>query len=269
MRTLPQPLTDMCVLTAADFAFFSLNSPLFTLIITTCLCSTQPEWGNSLGMKTRHINATGIVHRAKFAILGCDMCAGDRQRRYFYINENSIEINEPSSCSCYSPGIPFITGGNPLGCFECFSVPPNVCCGGQDHVKKIYFDRGIFDRQNCCWVIGFWGGEPSFFANELKHTVCCHDCCPTFDRMMSCYYPSVCGERVRFVPAEYCCWCVPLRTGYCGNCCGLCGPQTDMPYELCMMPVATGLDVGEADHMVDSFYTAVNEWNDYTGAGKY
>ena len=42
-----------------------------------------------------------------------------------------------------------------------------------------------------------------------------------------------------------------------------------MPYEICMYPVVTGLEKGEADHMVDSFYKAMDEWNDYTRAGKF
>jgi hypothetical protein len=42
-----------------------------------------------------------------------------------------------------------------------------------------------------------------------------------------------------------------------------------MPYELCMYPVVSGLEEDEADHMVNSFNKAVNEWNEYTGAGKF
>jgi hypothetical protein len=42
-----------------------------------------------------------------------------------------------------------------------------------------------------------------------------------------------------------------------------------MPVEICLLPIATGLDTGEAEHMVTSFRKAINEWNDYTGAGKF
>ncbi len=231
--------------------------------------STQPEWGNDPGLKTKKPHFVEIIHRAKFAMLCLDFINGDRQRRYFYVNENSIERNDPSSCSCYLPGIPFITGNNPIGCFELCSLPPNSCCPGHDHIVKTYFDRGIFDRQNFCWAIGFWAGEPSFYANEVKHTVCCNECCPLFDRCMSCYFPSVCGERVRYIRAEYCCWCVPMRTGNCNNCCGLCGPQTDMPYETCLVPVTTGLSEGEAENMVISLRNSVIEWNEYTLKGGF
>ena len=207
-----------------------------------------------------------MKHRAKFATIWLDSCNGELQRKYFYIWENSLEFNDPTSCSCVSPiGIPYVTGDNLTGAFQCCAVPPNFICPGADNIDKIYFDRGMFDHQSCCWAIGFYNGAPKFHANEIEHVCCCMSCPAVYDQCLSCYWPELCGERVRFLPAEGYCWCCSTRSGSCTNYFGLCGPKTGEPDEKWLRPVTTHLEVGEAQRLTDSFDAAMLEWRMYTG----
>ena len=245
-----------------------------------------------MGIQMQNKNVLALKHRAKFADLCLDGCNGDLPRKYFYVWENSIEWNDPSSCSCWCPGIPFVTGDNLLGAFELCIIPvclggysfvmlfpyctsscalesldlllsysvitvalhitiiliithistpkstqPNFCCPGADNITKMYFDRGMFDQQNCCWNMKFYSGTPLFYANEIQHTCCFYKTPKFFDQIMSCYYPELCGERVRYIPAETYCWCCSVRANNCSNCYGLCGVATNEPNEGALRPV--------------------------------
>lgn len=207
-----------------------------------------------------------MKHRAKYATLCLDSCNGDLDRKYFWVWENSIETNDPTSCACMCPGIPFITGQNILGCFELFVVPPNVCCPGADNINKTYFDRGVFDTQSCCYKCGFFSGGHKFHANEIKHVCCCMECPDAYDQCLSCYWPELCGERVRYVPSTTCCWCWSTEASNCSNCCWLYGVKTGEPDECCLRPITTHLEKGEAERLAASFNASMEEWRAYTGA---
>jgi hypothetical protein len=225
----------------------------------------QPAYGQDPGIQPQKKNVLELKHRAKFATLCLDNCNGDLPRKYFYIWENSIEMNDPTSCSIWCPGIPFITNDNPIGCFECCVVPPNCCCPGADNISKTYFDRGMFDHQSCCWKIGFFSGVPEFFANEIKHQCLCMECPNVYNKCMSCYWPELCGERVRYIPATTCCCCISTKASWLDNCCGICGPLNGQPSPFCLKGVTTHLDAGEAQRLTDSFNAAIQEWQAYTG----
>lgn len=59
--------------------------------------------------------------------------------------ENSLEMNYPTACCCF---------------------PPNCCCPGVDHIYKSYYDRGIFDQQDCLHAIGCVSGDVTIFPGE-------------------------------------------------------------------------------------------------------
>lgn len=205
----------------------------------------------------------------KFCIEHCD---GEKDRRYFYINENSLEWNEPSSCAIFCPGIPFVTGQNPLGCYQAFAVPPNPCCPGADNITKVYFDRGMFDRQNCCFSSGCLDGIPKMHPNEIDYMCCCMKLPDWYSECVACYWPSMCGERVRFLPfTSFCCGCCNTEANWMTNFCSLCGPADGMPDTKCLLPVRTGLKVGtdgskgEADLFTAAFEAAYLDWGETSG----
>lgn len=235
-------------------------------------CAMQEGYGRDAGIQMQKDESTGLSdtlhlkHRAKFATLGCDSCNGELNRKYFYVWENSLEWNEPEACGFVCPiGIPYVTGDNFAGAFQVCAIPPNCCCPGSDNVSKVYFDRGMFDHQSCCWTIGFFGGAPKFHANEIEHVCCCAPCPVAYDQFLSCYWPNLCGERVRYLPAEKYCWCCSTRSGACTNKCGLCGPKTGEPDEAWLKPVLTHLLVDEGEAISASFNSAMAEWRMYTG----
>ena len=134
-----------------SFANLLLVLPLF-------LYRMQEDYGKDPGIQMQNKNVLQLRHRAKFANLLSDRCNSDLNRKYFYIWENAIEWNDPSACACWCPGIPYVTGQNLFGSFELCVIPPNCILPGADHINKMYFDRGLFDHQNCCWSIGFYSG---------------------------------------------------------------------------------------------------------------
>jgi hypothetical protein len=228
--------------------------------------ATQEGWGDAPGITAQNKNVLALKHRAKFRNLCCDSCNGELPRKYFYIWENSIEFNDPNSCSLDCPiGIPYMTSDSFTGGFTICAIPPNYCCPGTDYIRKVYMDRGIFDHQSCCWHYGCMSGIGEMHPNEIRH-VCCFQPCPDFfDSCVSCYWPDLCGERVRWLPAKTCCCCISTEAGSCTNCCGLCGVETGQPDECWLKPVATHLEIGEAQILCDSFNAAYEEYKMYTG----
>ena len=219
----------------------------------------QPEYGNDAGIQYKHRNAIKIVHRTKFATICCDPCNADLQRQYFLITENAIQSNYPTACAIYCPGIPCVT---PF--WQCCSLPPNSICPGCDNVTHTFFDRGIFDRQSCCWTLGCLSGEPEMYPNEIKHTCCCFDCPTCYNEWASCWWPSCCGERLRYLPHSTFCFCCSSKVTACYNCFGLCGVKTGEPWPCCLTPVANHIMTGEAQLFAHSFTKARNEWCEFT-----
>lgn len=164
------------------------------------------------------------------------------ERKYLHVLENGYEFNIPNSC---------------LGC----------CCS-HDVVFKFFFDRGVYSQKGFAWKCGCLKGDPSLYANystyhlsvsaRLRanftfHTgryVCfCMDCPDSINQCLSCYYPSMCGDRVMVLSSETVCCCCPTRACWWNNCCGLCGvkegdplPQYSYPFVFSLIP-GTGMEL--------------------------
>lgn len=99
------------------------------------------------------------------------------ERDYFRVLENGYEFNK----TYISPTFMKFFLWNNIGCFYlnamvqycfhngwCECIPPNCCCLSSDDITKTYFDRGVFDRQMCCFQdIGgmhVYTGPPTVYA---------------------------------------------------------------------------------------------------------
>jgi hypothetical protein len=174
-----------------------------------------------------------------------------------YLTENAFISNYPSACSIMCPGI--------TGCFTCCALPPNCCCPGNDHINFMFFDRGVFDRQNCCFSSGCLAGAPEMYGGEIKY-VCCNVECPTwYNECQSCWWPCCCGQRVRFMPYQNFCWCIPARVNGCMNCFGMCGVKSGEPCPCVLAPLMDHLLDGEAERFAQSYATTRAKWSEYTG----
>ena len=145
------------------------------------------------------------------------------------------------------------------------SLPPNCICPGFDNVNHTYFDRGVFDRQNCCFYTGCLAGKPEMFANEVNHVCCFNDCPTCYNQCMACYFPCCFGERVRLLPAQMVCCCCSTRACWIHNCCGLCGIKEQEPLPCYIVPVAMHLLMGEAARFVESYTRSRTEWSQRVG----
>ena len=99
----------------------------------------DPEFGTHKTMKTHVPNIIQIRYKAEYFKYCCFSCNQLRDRQYFWVLENSIEHNVPVGC---------------------YFFPPNCICPGADDTRKHYFDRGLWDKQNCCFATGCYRGEP-------------------------------------------------------------------------------------------------------------
>lgn len=206
---------------------------------------SQPDYGNDAGIQFRHRNAIKISHRVKFANIWFDHCNPAKQRKFLLLTENAVVANYPSACFC---------------------IPPNCCCPGNDHISWNFFDRGIFDRQGCLWSSGCLSGEPELYPGEIKYVCCFQDCPKCWNEWQSCWWPCCLGERVRYLPAQTCCWCVPVRVNGCMNCCGCNGVKSGEPCPCFLVPMATHLlDIGEAERFASDFHKVRAEWAEFTG----
>lgn len=160
----------------------------------------------------------------------------NRSRKYFYVLENGYETS----------------GG--------------ACCnGGSDGIFKAYFDRGIYDMRSCAFRTGVLRGAPSVFPNNTRYVCCCNECSPGCNDYCECYWPSMCGDRVRVLPAEYVCCCFPTRSCWIHNCCGLCGVATGDPLPSFLVTFASSLKVGTANSLAQSMEGARAAWKARTG----
>jgi len=204
----------------------------------------QDGFGTDVGIQTMSPNNLQILGRAQFNSEA--WCLGDKTRRYFTIYENSVEKNHPIVCCCF---------------------PGNCCCPGEDHIYKFFYDRGPYDQQDCHWKVGCKKGAPSMFAGEVQFVCCCQDCPQCYNNfaacMSSCYCPCFCGDRLRFLPSEYVCCCIPTRSNCCCNCCGMCGPKDGQP--LCLHPVEICLKIGTAGDVVVAMENGRSSWRQRTG----
>jgi hypothetical protein len=202
---------------------------------------SQENYGTDVAIQTISRDSIIIKHRAKFATLCCDWCNGAKSRQYFYVLENSFESNYPVALFC---------------------LPPNVICPGEDWVNKTYYDRGIYRLKDTFqWL--FCTGPPSVHAGEIKNVCCFMDCPACFNHCVGCYFPTCCGERISFVPAEKCCFCVPLRSFWLCNCCGIMGIKDGEP--LAYFALAGHLERNEAVKLAHQLDKTRDEWRARTG----
>ena len=209
----------------------------------------QEVYGDDPTLRLTH-DSIRIVHKAKIATLCCDNCDGSRRRKYSWVLENAIEKNIPR-------GFPYL----PCPC----DLKPNCCCIGVDNIDKTYFDRGIFDRQSCLFSSGFLAGPGSLHVGPIKRVCCCVTCCDCYNAVTSNNIYCCCGERVLYVPAETCCWCLPTRSCWVFNCFRLNGFEDGEPLLAC--PLATHLALGEGVKLAESLERARAEYSQKTGKG--
>ena len=180
-------------------------------------------------------------------LLQCpEWCDGSRKRKYFHVLENAYEGNTPVAC----PLLP--------------CVPPNCCCPGFDCIGKQYFDRGVYDQQDCSRSIGCVAGAP-YMVGEARKFVCfCTDCPHSVNICCDgmCCDPCF-GERVRIVPFETCCFCCSTRASACTNYCGLCGPKSGEPTLL--FGFLDCLETGEGLRVMEAFNNGRQQWSARTG----
>lgn len=161
----------------------------------------------------------------------------DRSRKYFVVLENGYEDNNPTGCT--------------------------LCCCAVDMVHKSYFDRGIYNQQGCLRGIGILSGAPSVHANNVKHICCCVDCPDGCNDCLACYWPSLCGDRIRYLPFQTYCCCCPMRACACNNCLGLCGPKNGEP--LLLLNFLGSLRVGSAPALEQAMESSRAGWKARTG----
>lgn len=107
-------------------------------------------------------------------------------------------------------------------------------------------------------------GIPRFFANEVKYVICCQDAPGWFNELIACYSPLLCGDRVRYLPYEYYCWCCSTRASCFTNFCGLFGPKTDEP-AACITKLIDSLDIGQGPLLVDALHSSRAAWSKRIG----
>eukprot|EP01039_Chlorochromonas_danica_P008581 gene8581-9454_t len=206
------------------------------------------QYGYHTSIQTVNGNNIQIAYKAQYDYFCCsffcgqyDSCLLDRSRKYLYVLENGYERSHPGGCS------------------------GNVCCMGTDSIFKAYFDRGVYDQQACCWKIGFNNGAPTVYANNVTYVCFCQECSPDCNNFLECYWPELCGDRVRVLPSENCCWCFPMRSCWFHNCCGLCGPKNGEPLPSVSYTFEGSLAVGSGVALAQAMESSRAAWKARTG----
>ena len=154
--------------------------------------------GSSPYIATQSEGEIRIFYRAKIGPTLIDTCfATPLDRYYFYVLENGIEYNEPF---CFK--LPF--NYFPL------VIPPNCFCRGEDNIKKIYFDGGKWDRTGICFLIGSYLGPGTMKTDSFQLVCCCTDCPSTVNNMVDCWWPQICGHRIRIQSYSSAYWILPV-----------------------------------------------------------
>lgn len=223
--------------------------------------------GNAAQIQTMDPLNIRIMYKAEFEYFCCaQWCYGGGnfhnvpERKYLHVLENGYEFNIPNSC---------------LGC----------CCS-HDVVFKFFFDRGVYSQKGFAWKCGCLKGDPSLYANysmyhlsvsaRLRanftfHTgryVCfCMDCPDSINQCLSCYYPSMCGDRVMVLSSETVCCCCPTRACWWNNCCGLCGVKEGDPLPQYSYPFVFSLIPGTGMELAANMDNARNMWKQRLAGG--
>jgi len=205
-------------------------------------------YGSNPAISLEQPDRIRIAEKAEFSNPLFDFCAccGDPSRTYLYVLENGITMNHPTGS-----GIPFI--------------PPNCLCYGFDNIWTFYYDRAIYDQRGRQWKTGCFNGDPIIVANDVKYVCFCQECtlCSWngFGPYLGfCFY--ICGkdipDRIRYLPMEYHCCCIPLRANFLTNFCGLCGIKSGEPCVL--LPFVGCLKKGSGESLALSINNARAEW---------
>ena len=219
----------------------------------TIMLSPGDPPGTDVGITTERPGIIRVLHSATFFNYPC---ASSSKRRYFRVLENGIEQNVPI-CSCLKLAPPM--------CAKMCSKYCTCCCMEccfYDLIEKSYFDRGYYDMRDCLHWTMILQGAPKPFAGEVKHICCCVNCSQGCNELMSCYFPNVCGDRVRYVPCETYCCCCSTRANCFSNFFGLCGPRDGEP--LTLLSFEDCLAVGEAERVVAAMINARTMWSKRT-----
>mmetsp|Transcript_933 Transcript_933/g.1570 ORF Transcript_933/g.1570 Transcript_933/m.1570 type:complete len:204 (-) Transcript_933:83-694(-) len=180
------------------------------------------EFGNDRALSTAQSNQIQIKGKGIFMPCCCINAAASRT--YFYVFENAVEYNTPSTC---------------------LLIPPNMFCRGTDMISKVYFDRGIWYDEGVCHKTGCVSGTPKFYVNNVRNVCLCMDCCECWNSFIGGHCTYCCGDRIIYSPFDYYCCCCPVRSFWCSNCCGLCGPKDGellwyCTYHRCLLPGSGG-----------------------------
>lgn len=205
----------------------------------------QSGYGDTQAIQTIAPNTIQVRHKAKFAKICFDSCDGTKDRKYFWVLENSWEANYPTACAI--PGVPC-------------KVPPNCLCPGEDHIWKQYYDRGAYNKQDFYRSIGCISGDATVIDNEIKQVCLCMTMPSCCSQLTSGWFNCCYGERVRLLPYEKFCWCCSVRAGSCQNCCRLCGPESGQPCECFLLPLAIHLASGESAKVALQINTVRAQW---------
>lgn len=185
-----------------------------------------------------------------------------------------------------------------LPVYNCFVIPPNCCCPGIDNIEKEvrnsnrkhdsfpklkttasrnngheikenrtfspqHFDRDHFDMQSCCWYVKCLNGAPSAYGKERSWMCCCMKCCSCWSQCIENQFPCICGDRVRILPFQKCCWVIPNSYNWFCNCCSLCGFETGDP--ICMDACYLNcLVLGEGEKVAAAINNSRADWTTRT-----
>ena len=122
-----------------------------------------------------------------------------------------------------------------------------------------HYDQDFYETRSCLWACKFLKGAPTAFPRERKWVCLCMQCCDLYNQLQECHHPACCGERVRLIPFDYCCWCIPNKSAWYCNYFGLCGLADGEP--LCLRHwFVSSLIFGEAEKLAASINTAREDW---------
>jgi hypothetical protein len=225
-----------------------------------------------------------------------------QNRKYLYVLDNGIEANNPSlfpwicagislgfsSClpicansgpaavaltSTVAIGLAGLFGGLRYGLCNC--IGDNPCCPLEDNISKMFFDKGLYFGQDYLFCVPLFGGKGECMTStRAGHRrayrvnddfMCC--CCLEWNKWGMVDW--LCGDMVAINPVQEICGC-PARNNCCLTtliccpfCCGLlCAPRRESP--LICLPLAIGLEAGEAENLASAINDSYAQWTDRT-----
>lgn len=117
--------------------------------------------------------------------------------------------------------------------------------------------------QSCCWAIKCLNGAPSAYGKERSWMCFCFKCCSCFSQCIENQFPCICGDRVRILPFQKCCWIIPNSYMWVCNCCSLCGFEDGDPIciDACYLNC---LVLGEGEKVASAINHSRLEWTTRT-----